>query len=216
MSKTTIATQAVKDLVTIGQSLPVMEHFYTIQGEGGNSGRAAYFIRVGGCDVGCTWCDVKESWEAADHPVYSIKECIDWVSKAGAKSVVVTGGEPAMYELTPITEALKQAKFERWIETSGAHPLTGTWDWVCLSPKKFKPCLPDNYIKAHELKVVIANRNDFKWAESHAKLVSANCQLYLQPEWSRAEKLLPLIIAYIKENPRWRISLQTHKYMDIP
>jgi len=216
MEKTTLTAQGVKELVDSGNSLPIMEHFYTIQGEGGNSGKAAYFIRTGGCDVGCTWCDVKESWQAEDHPVYSIDECICWVKESAAKNVVITGGEPAMYDLNPITEALKQAEIGRWIETSGAHPLTGSWDWVCLSPKKFKACLQENYPKAHELKVVIANRNDFKWAESHASLVSSDCELYLQPEWSRTNKLLPLIIEYAKANPKWRISLQTHKYMDIP
>jgi organic radical activating enzyme len=211
-----ISIEDLKKQVDAGLQLPVMEHFYTIQGEGGNSGRASYFIRLGGCDVGCTWCDVKESWEAADHPVYSIETCIDWIQQAGAKDVVITGGEPAMYQLAALTSLLQKNSIGRWIDTSGAHPLTGEWDWVCLSPKKFKPCLDDSYKKAHELKVVIANRNDFKWAESHAEKVNKDCQLYLQVEWSRSDKLLPLIISYCKANPKWRISLQTHKYMDIP
>ena len=205
-----------KELVEKGTMLPVMEHFYTIQGEGGNSGRAAYFIRLGGCDVGCVWCDVKESWEANDHPLVSISEMIEWIKATNATHVVVTGGEPTLYNLNPLTDLLLDHNISTWIETSGAHEISGNWDWVCLSPKKFKSCLDSSYPKAHELKVVIANKHDFKWAESHAEKVNNNCQLYLQPEWSRESKLLPLIIEYVKDNPKWRISLQTHKYMQIP
>lgn len=205
-----------KELVDKGLMLPVMEHFYTIQGEGGNSGCAAYFIRLGGCDVGCVWCDVKESWEAENHPLVNITDMLQWVTDAKAKSVVITGGEPAMYDLHPLTEMLQQNGIETWIETSGSHEISGKWDWVCLSPKKFKACLNSSYPKAHELKVVIVNKHDFKWAESHAERVSDSCELYLQPEWSREAKLLPLIIEYVKANPRWKISLQTHKYMQIP
>lgn len=206
----------IKQEVIAGKRLPVMEHFYTIQGEGANVGQAAYFIRLGGCDVGCTWCDVKESWEAEKHPVMAVDEMVSWVKEVNARQVVVTGGEPAMYDLTELTQRIQLLGIETWIETSGAHEITGAWNHVCLSPKKFKKCLASSYPKAQELKVVIANRNDFKWAESHAVLVDSECVLFLQPEWSREEKLLPLIIDYVKSNPRWRISLQTHKYMNIP
>ncbi len=206
----------IKEAVASGTSLPVMEHFYTIQGEGANTGQAAYFIRLAGCDVGCIWCDVKESWEASNHPIVSVDEMISWVDKSGATQVVVTGGEPAMYDLKELTQRLQLIGIQTWIETSGAHEITGDWNHVCLSPKKFKKCLESSYPLAHELKVVIANRNDFKWAESHAEKVGTGCVLFLQPEWSREEKLLPLIIEYVKEHPRWRISLQTHKYMNIP
>ncbi len=193
-----------------------MEHFYTIQGEGANSGKSSYFIRLGGCDVGCVWCDVKESWEAENHSVRSIDELLSLLKDVPGKNIVVTGGEPAMYNLSCLTEKFKSNGFNMWIETSGAHEITGNWDWVCLSPKKFKPCLESSYSKAHELKVVIANKHDFKWAESHAEKVSDDCELFLQVEWSRSSKLLPIIVEYVKENPKWRISLQTHKYMDIP
>lgn len=196
--------------------LPIMEHFYTIQGEGANSGKAAYFVRLGGCDVGCVWCDVKESWDASVHPAKTLDEIINPILETKAQHVVVTGGEPAMHDLSALTQGLKEKHLSRWIETSGAHPLTGEWDWVCLSPKKFKACLEENYPLAHELKVVIANKHDFAWAEKHAEKVNANCRLFLQPEWSRQEKLLSLIIDYVKENPKWEISLQTHKFMQIP
>lgn len=199
-----------------GQALPVMERFYTIQGEGSNSGKPAFFIRTAGCDVGCVWCDVKESWNADEHPVMQVDDLVEEAVKSGAPHVVITGGEPAMYDLSVLTKKLKGAKLQTWIETSGVYPITGTWDLVCFSPKKFKKPLPGAYEKANELKVVIANRNDFKWAQNHAEKVNEDCLLYLQPEWSREEKLLPLIIDYVKKNPDWRISLQTHKYMEIP
>lgn len=196
--------------------LPVMEHFYTIQGEGAFSGVAAYFIRLGGCDVGCVWCDVKESWDADAHPKYSIEDIVSWPVKANADLVVITGGEPLMYNLYPLTLALREAGLKVNIETSGAHPLSGTYDWICLSPKKFKAPVPEICMKAHELKIIVFNKSDLKWAEEHADKVAPHCQLYLQPEWGRSEKMLPMIIDYVKENPRWRISLQTHKYMNIP
>jgi organic radical activating enzyme len=206
----------VQQKIDNGLALPVMEHFYTIQGEGRNNGEAAYFIRLAGCDVGCVWCDVKESWDADEHPVLSVDEIVEGAVATNSPNIVITGGEPAMYDLSVLTEKLKQKDLKVWMETSGAHPITGSWDWICFSPKKFKKPLDEAYDKAHELKVVIANRNDFKWAESHAQKVGSNCELYLQPEWSREEKLLPKIIDYVKENPKWKISLQTHKYMNIP
>jgi organic radical activating enzyme len=193
-----------------------MEDFYTIQGEGFYQGHAAYFIRLGGCDVGCVWCDVKESWDAEAHPQVSVKEMAKRAAKSGSKIAVVTGGEPVMYELTPLTEALRAEGLLTNIETSGAYPLTGYWDWVCFSPKKFKAPHPSIYAKADELKVVIYNKSDFFWAEEHAALVRQGCQLFLQPEWSKEKEMLPLIIEYVKSNPQWQVSLQVHKYMNIP
>jgi 7-carboxy-7-deazaguanine synthase len=196
--------------------LPLMEDFYTIQGEGFYQGHAAYFIRLGGCDVGCVWCDVKESWDAEAHPQVSVKEMAKRAAKSGSKIAVVTGGEPVMYELTPLTEALRAEGLLTNIETSGAYPLTGYWDWVCFSPKKFKAPHPSIYTHADELKVVIYNKSDFFWAEEHAALVRQGCQLFLQPEWSKEKEMLPLIIDYVKANPQWQVSLQVHKYMNIP
>ncbi|MEM6723487.1 MAG: 7-carboxy-7-deazaguanine synthase QueE [Bacteroidota bacterium] len=196
--------------------LPLMEHFYTIQGEGKYSGTAAYFLRLGGCDVGCVWCDVKDSWDASAHPLVRIDEMVEYTRSAGAKMVVITGGEPLMYDLSHLTKKLREAGMQVNVETSGAHPLSGDWDWVCLSPKKFKPCLEEFYPHADELKVVVFNKHDLKWAESHASKVGRDCALLLQPEWSKSEKMLPLIIEYVKGNPQWQISLQTHKFMEIP
>ncbi len=196
--------------------VPVMEEFLTIQGEGNNTGQAAYFIRLAGCDVGCTWCDVKESWVAEKRQWAPIDDLVAAVVKSGCPNVVITGGEPCMYDLTSLTTALKREGVNLWLETSGAHSITGTWDWIVFSPKKFKRPLAEAYSKAHELKVVVANKHDFKWAESHAELVSSTCCNYLQPEWSRAAKLTPLIVDYVKSNPQWRVSLQTHKFMNIP
>lgn len=193
-----------------------MEEFYTIQGEGAHTGTAAYFIRLGGCDVGCVWCDVKESWDASAHPKKSIVDLAKRAKSSGAQIVVVTGGEPAMYKLDSLTSALLAMGLRTHIETSGAHPLTGEWHWVCFSPKKFKLPIDTVCQKADELKVVVFNKHDFKWAESHAAKVRKDCQLYLQPEWDKAEAMTTSIIDYVKENPKWRISLQTHKYMDIP
>lgn len=196
--------------------LPIMESFYTLQGEGFHQGRAAYFIRLGGCDVGCVWCDVKESWDAEKHPKRSIESLVEEVKQTPAKLVVITGGEPLMHDLEALTAALQSAGFETNIETSGSHPLSGDWNWICLSPKKFKEPLPGILPLAHELKVVIFNKTDFDWAEKYAALVGANCKLYLQPEWDKKEIVTPLIIDYIKANPRWELSLQVHKYINVP
>jgi len=196
--------------------LPIMEYFYTIQGEGFYSGRAAFFIRTAGCDVGCVWCDVKESWKAEDHPITSLDFLVEQVKESGTNLVVITGGEPAMYDLTTITKKLKAIEVEIAIETSGCYPLIGKIDWYCFSPKKFKAPVEEAYLKAAELKVVITHPSDFEWAESHALKINSNCKLYLQPEWSKQERFLPEIIEYVKKHPKWRISLQTHKYMDIP
>lgn len=199
-----------------GTLLPLMEEFYTIQGEGFNTGKAAYFIRLGGCDVGCHWCDVKESWDAELHPLTHADQIVENAAQYPGKAVVITGGEPLIYNLAYLTQRLHEKGIKTFIETSGAYPLSGSWDWICLSPKKFKPPIPANAAQAHELKVIVFNKSDFAWAEEHAKLVSAECKLYLQPEWSKAATVTPVIIDYVKENPKWEISLQTHKYLNIP
>lgn len=193
-----------------------MEDFYTIQGEGFYQGHAAYFIRLGGCDVGCTWCDVKESWDANAHPKVSVEEMVNRAKASGTKLVVITGGEPAMYDLTLLTKSLQQAGLQTNIETSGAYSLTGTWDWICFSPKKFKAPDPTIYQYANELKIIVYNKHDFTWAEDFAQKVSSSCKLFLQPEWSKEKEMLPLIIEYVKANPKWEVSLQIHKYMNIP
>ena len=197
-------------------TLPLMEDFYTIQGEGYYQGHAAYFIRLGGCDVGCVWCDVKESWDAEAHPKVSVSEIVSRAKSSGTEIVVITGGEPAMYNLTLLTSELKKAGLRTNIETSGAYPLTGTWDWVCFSPKKFKAPDASVYPLADELKVIVYNKSDFRWAEDFAKAVKSGCELFLQPEWSKEKEMLPLIIEYVKANPQWKVSLQIHKYMNIP
>lgn len=196
--------------------LPVMEHFYTIQGEGFHQGRAAYFIRLGGCDVGCVWCDVKESWDAAKHPTYAVSQLINEVKKTSAEIVVITGGEPLMHNLDELTKALQAAGLKTHIETSGAHTLSGAWNWICLSPKKFKEPLPGIFPEAHELKIIVFNKSDFAWAEKFAAVVAPHCKLYLQPEWSKAAEMTPLIVDYIKANPKWELSLQIHKYIQVP
>ena len=200
----------------LSTSLPVMEHFYTIQGEGYHQGRAAYFIRLGGCDVGCVWCDVKDSWDAGKHPLFTIDDLVSHVEATPTKLVVITGGEPLMHNLDGLTAAIQSKGIETNIETSGAHPLSGNWDWICLSPKKFKAPLPEILPVANELKVVIFNKSDFAWAEKYAALVSNTCKLYLQPEWDKAAEVTPLIIDYIKQNPQWEMSLQIHKYINVP
>lgn len=197
-------------------ALPLMEHFYTLQGEGRFSGQASYFIRLGGCDVGCIWCDVKDSWEASKHPLIEVNTLVDFVSISQSPIAVITGGEPLMHDLNGLTASLQNIGVRTHIETSGAHPLSGSWDWICLSPKKFKSPLNEVVVKANELKVVIYNKSDFEWAEKFASMVSSDCLLYLQPEWSKSAEVNPLIISYIKENPRWIFSLQTHKFIDIP
>ncbi|MFN5705414.1 MAG: 7-carboxy-7-deazaguanine synthase QueE [bacterium] len=199
-----------------GSLLPLMEEFYTIQGEGFHSGKAAYFIRLGGCDVGCHWCDVKESWNAELHPLTSVDTIVENASKYAAKTVVVTGGEPLLYDLDLLTSKLQATGIKTFIETSGAYPLSGTWDWICLSPKKFKAPLAAIAPLVGELKVIVFNKSDFEWAEQHAQMVSSNCKLYLQPEWSKAEQMTPEIIEYVKQHPQWEVSLQTHKFMNIP
>lgn len=196
--------------------LPVMEDFYTIQGEGENTGKAAFFIRIAGCDVGCHWCDVKESWNAGNHSKQSIEELLQKVMDSKASNVVITGGEPCMYDLNPLTSLLKENGFNLWLETSGAYPITGNFDWICVSPKKFKAPLSESLKKAHELKVVVFNPSDFSWAEKNAREVNPDCHLFLQPEWEKETKMLPWLIQYVKDHPAWRLSLQTHKYMKIP
>ena len=205
-----------KKLLDAGELLPLMEEFYTIQGEGYHSGKAAYFIRLGGCDVGCHWCDVKESWDASLHPLTPASQIVTNAGNFPAKAVVVTGGEPSAFNLEKLTADLKNAGISTFIETSGAYPLTGTWDWICLSPKKTSPPKDENYNKAHELKVIVYNTDDFRWAEENAAKVGKDCILFLQPEWSRAKQMMPLIVDYVMNNPKWHVSLQTHKYMNIP
>jgi len=196
--------------------LPVMEHFYTLQGEGYHQGRAAYFIRLGGCDVGCVWCDVKESWDADKHPLFEVRSLRFEVKKTPAEIVVITGGEPLLHNLDELTKELQEAGLQTNIETSGSSPLSGSWDWICLSPKKFKEPLPEVISVANELKIIIFNKSDFAWAEKYAAQVPASCKLYLQPEWSKAAQMTPLIVDYIKAHPQWELSLQIHKYINVP
>ena len=199
-----------------GKKLPLVEEFYTIQGEGYHTGKAAYFIRIGGCDVGCSWCDTKFSWNPSLHPVVPAEQILEHVTAHPAAAVVVTGGEPLMVNLDYLTELLKQKGIETFLETSGAYKLSGSWDWICLSPKKNAPPLTSMFPEAHELKVIISSEEDLDWAIANAAQVETSCKLYLQPEWSRREQVLPLIIEFTKENPRWMISIQSHKYMRIP
>jgi 7-carboxy-7-deazaguanine synthase len=206
----------MNNLPDMVQSLPVMESFYTIQGEGFHQGKAAYFIRLAGCDVGCVWCDVKDSWQEDRHPKKSISGLVKDAAAYPARMVIITGGEPLMHDCTALTTQLEKAGFQTHIETSGAYPLSGKWNWICLSPKKFKAPLPGILPLADELKVVIFNKKDFEWAEAYAELVPASCKLYLQPEWSKSLAVTPLIIDFIKNNPRWEFSLQLHKYISVP
>jgi organic radical activating enzyme len=193
-----------------------MEMFYTLQGEGYHQGKAAYFIRLAGCDVGCVWCDVKESWDASKHPVFSVDEIVSSALAHPARLAIITGGEPLLYNLDALTTALKKVGFEVNIETSGSSSMSGNWDWVCLSPKKFKAPLDESIQAASELKVVIFNTHDFEWAETYAKQVAPNCKLYLQPEWDKSNEITPLVIEYIKANPKWELSAQLHKYIQVP
>ncbi|WP_192346615.1 7-carboxy-7-deazaguanine synthase QueE [Algoriphagus sp. Y33] len=206
----------IEESIAQGVQLPVMEAFYTIQGEGRFSGYPAYFIRLGGCDVGCVWCDVKESWDSGKWPIFSIETIVEEAMAYPGRLVVVTGGEPLMYDLGPLTALLKEKGFTTNIETSGAYPFSGDFDWVCFSPKKFKKPHPSIYAEADELKVVVFHQSDFSFAEEHALLVKTTCELRLQPEWSRAVKFTPAIVDFAKKYPKWKVSLQTHKFMDIP
>lgn len=205
-----------ESIMPVTQSLPLMEAFYTIQGEGYHQGKAAYFIRLGGCDVGCVWCDVKESWDASAHPLRSVSEMVMEAEKYPGRIAVVTGGEPLMHDCSLLTRVLHAAFFQTHIETSGAYPLSGEWDWICLSPKKFKAPLAGPIEQADELKVVIFNSSDFGWAESYAEKVKPGCRLFLQPEWSKRETVTPMISEYIMANPKWEFSLQLHKYIHLP
>ncbi|HEX5667959.1 MAG TPA: 7-carboxy-7-deazaguanine synthase QueE [Chitinophagaceae bacterium] len=202
--------------MSIGITYPLMEQFYTIQGEGYHQGRAAYFIRLAGCDVGCVWCDVKESWDKDKHPMTSIEDILQLVTATPARIVVITGGEPFMYDLDPLIRALHQQGLKVHIETSGAYAISGDPDWICVSPKKFKAPLDEVMPHAHELKVVIFNKSDFAWAEKYEAMVGPSCKLFLQPEWGKAEEMTPLIIDYIKQHPQWEFSLQMHKYIHVP
>ena len=199
-----------------GLALPIMEDFYTIQGEGYHTGKPAYFTRIGGCDVGCSWCDVKESWNAAIWPVTKTDDIVNRIATCPAKAVVVTGGEPLMYNLDYLCSEIRKRGFNTFLETSGSHPLSSKWDWICLSPKKNSPPLPEIYQRADEFKVIIQSKGDFEWAQKGAARVSENCKLFLQPEWSKREIMMPLIVDFVQENTKWSISLQSHKYIGIP
>ncbi|MBN3034713.1 MAG: 7-carboxy-7-deazaguanine synthase QueE [Bacteroidales bacterium] len=204
------------DDLSAGLVLPLMEDFYSLQGEGYHTGKAAYFIRIGGCDVGCHWCDVKESWDSRIWPPTSVMDILDRMGNNPSHTVVVTGGEPLMYNLAVLCDVLKKSGLSLHLETSGAWPLSGTWDWICLSPKKFRPPFPELIDQADELKIIVQDRSDIDWAEKMANRVREGCHLFLQPEWSCRETVMPMIIGYIKEHPQWRMSLQSHKYMKIP
>jgi organic radical activating enzyme len=205
----------MKNALQEGQVVPLMEAFYTIQGEGYHKGSAAYFVRIGGCDVGCHWCDVKESWDAEKHPPTEVSAIIQQ-AKQYSDTIVVTGGEPLMWNLGPLTQGLQNEELATHIETSGAYPLSGHWDWICLSPKKRMLPLDSIYKVADELKVIVYNQSDFAFAEEQAAKVQPNCKLFLQPEWSKREQVIPDIVDYVLQNPKWKASLQTHKYMNIP
>jgi 7-carboxy-7-deazaguanine synthase len=207
---------AMEEMALTGTSLPVMESFYTLQGEGTYQGHAAWFIRLGGCDVGCVWCDVKESWDASKHPLRSVSDLVSEAAARPGRLAVITGGEPLMHDCDPLTRALKSEGFRTHIETSGSSPLSGDWDWICLSPKKFKAPLPEVLSRADELKIIIFNKHDFAWAEQYAALVSPSCRLYLQPEWSKSEEMTPLIVDYILAHPDWTLSVQVHKFIHVP
>ena len=203
-------------MLSSGNKLPLMEGFYTIQGEGFHAGEAAYFIRLGGCDVGCVWCDVKDSWDKKKHPLVTVRTIVGHALQHPARSAVITGGEPLQYNLDELCAALKKEQFHTWLETSGAFPLSGSWDWICLSPKKFKAPLAEVVKAADELKIIVYNPSDFKWAEKYKKQVKPSCKLFLQPEYGVFNKVMPMIVDYVKQHPEWRISLQEHKVMSIP
>ncbi|MEG2612846.1 MAG: 7-carboxy-7-deazaguanine synthase QueE [Alistipes sp.] len=205
-----------KELLDSGDKLPLVEDFYTIQGEGFHAGKPAYFIRLGGCDVGCRWCDAKYTWNPSLYPPTELAMIVNRAAACAAQAIVITGGEPLLYPLEPLTTALRNRGLQIFLETSGTHPFSGDFDWVCLSPKPQQPPLQEAYARAHELKVIISGEADLVWAEQNAVHVGAQCMLYLQPEWSVAEQVMPLIVEYAKAHPRWNISIQTHKYMHIP
>ena len=204
------------DLYEGGRKLPLVEAFYTIQGEGQHTGKAAFFIRIGGCDVGCSWCDTKFSWNPEIHPLVEIEEIIEKINESGADSVVVTGGEPLSYNLNKLCNLFRENKLKTFLETSGAYQLSGDWDWVCLSPKQSMPPEKRIFQEADELKMIVQTKSDFAWAEKNAARVGKSCKLFLQPEWSQFEKVIPLVVDYVKSNPKWNISLQVHKFMHIP
>jgi 7-carboxy-7-deazaguanine synthase len=209
-------TAIFKNTIIAVGVLPVMEHFYTLQGEGFYQGQAAYFVRLGGCDVGCVWCDVKESWNRDNHPLIPIEDLVQNITDTPASIAVITGGEPLLHDLTELTSQLKKQGIRTHIETSGSSTLSGNWDWITLSPKKFKAPLPEVLSYANELKIIVYNKSDFTWAEEYAAKVSSSCKLYLQPEWSKASIMTPLIIDYIKNHPQWQLSLQIHKFINVP
>ncbi len=199
----------------VGTLLPVMETFYSIQGEGEYQGEAAFFIRLAGCDVGCVWCDVKESWNRDEHPLRSVDELLHEVQQTPARMVIITGGEPMMHPCDMLTAALQAAGYQTHLESSGAYPVNGSWNWICISPKKFKAPVPDALLMAHELKVVVYHKSDLEWALLHAQQVSPSCRLFLQPEWSKEKEMLPLITGFIQNHPDWKLSLQIHKYLGV-
>lgn len=204
------------ELLDGGRKLPLVEDFYTIQGEGYHAGKPAYFIRLGGCDVGCRWCDAKYTWNPRLYPPTEIATIVERAASYPAQAIVLTGGEPLLYPLDPLTDALHERGLEIFLETSGSHPFSGRFDWVCLSPKRRQPPLKEAFARADELKVIVEAKEDFEWAEQNAREVSLRCRLYLQPEWSASEQVMPLSVEYAKAHPRWNISIQTHKYMHIP
>lgn len=204
------------ELLEGGRRLPLVEDFYTIQGEGFHAGKPAYFIRLGGCDVGCRWCDAKYTWNPRIFPPIDVDVVVDRAKQCAAQAIVITGGEPLLYPLGVLTSSLRDAGLEIFLETSGTHPFSGEFDWVCLSPKRQMPPLAEAYGRAHELKVIIQSEDDFAWAEDNARKVGRYCRLYLQPEWSVFENIMPAIVEYAKQNPKWSISTQTHKFMKIP
>ncbi len=210
------AVDQIAELLDEGRKLPLVEDFYTIQGEGFHSGKPAYFIRLGGCDVGCRWCDAKYTWNPKLYPPTPIEAIVARAASYPAQAIVLTGGEPLLYPLDPLTDALHAKGLEIFLETSGSHPFSGRFDWICLSPKRQQPPLKEAYRQTDELKVIIEQETDFEWAEENAAEVSKRCRLYLQPEWSRSEQMMPALVEYAKSHPKWNISIQTHKYMHIP
>ena len=199
-----------------GRRLPLVEDFYTIQGEGFHSGKPAYFIRLGGCDVGCSWCDAKYTWNPLSHPLVATDEIVERAASFEAQAIVITGGEPLLYPLDYLTERLHAHGLEIFLETSGSHPLSGEFDWICLSPKRKQPPLAEAFAAASELKVIIETEEDLRWAEECAAKVGEHCMLFMQPEWSRSEQMTPTIVEYVKAHPQWNISIQIHKFMHIP